>query len=174
MFISYFHTVIHPRKYSFQEDKKLPLCFMPVSAYQSPGCRWTGPFGSSYDWQTPSAITARKLWKRQTLLLTSPGNYMHTWGHTATLQLVRGREHMSLGFWFYWGPCCRPRVLWAYSLLVSLKHRSGSLKHRESKNEAQMVSYQNQSRSLIKQWKLGGVGGADHIKSCGWRCIYLR
>lgn len=51
-----------------------------------------------------------------------------------------------------------PRLLRTHSLLMNLKHKSENSKHRKRDREekAQMVSYQNQSRSLKQR-----VSGAE-------------
>lgn len=56
-----------------------------------------------------------------------------------TQQVFRQREHISLGFRFYWGWGWWPRVLQADSILLNLKHNSGNLKCWKRKQVAHIV-----------------------------------
>ena len=69
----------------------------------------------------PSVITIRKFWRKK--LITSPGNYK---AHLRAHSKVIGRKKAStgLGFCFYWGWSCRPRIYGAVIVVVvqSLSH----------------------------------------------------
>ena len=59
------------------------------------------------------------------------------------------------GFCFYWVKGWGPRVSGAHFLFINLKHKSRNLKPGKRKKSVQMVTYQNQPRSL-KQRSLSG------------------
>lgn len=102
----------------------------------------------------PSEIPIRRLWKNIGVLLTGPVNYT---AHMGPHSEVTGRETEGECTWAWgsaftgWGP----RVLWTYSLLVNVSHKSGNLNMEREKTVAQMVTYLDQPRSL-KQRGLPG------------------
>lgn len=91
------------------------------------------------------------------LLFRKPGDHR---AHLGPPSKVAGREResvpLALGFCFVWCWGWRSRDLWAPSLLVTLKHRSGNLKcgktkkknKKQKKHMVQIVSDQNPPRCL--------------------------
>ena len=79
----------------------------------------------------------RKLSKNKGLLFTGPENYTaHRGPHSkdAGGERETGRVR-GPGFLLLLGSAWGPRVSWAHSLLLNLKHKSGNLKCRERKKQ---------------------------------------
>lgn len=109
---------------------------------------------------------------------------LYTWGSAAGSLAEREREgarerepaSKHLDFFLYPDQGREPRVSWAHSLLVNLKHKSGNLKRgkRKKKQMARMVSYQNPPRFLKRKEPQWGEAAWLFIWWRGWQCVYSR
>ena len=115
------------------------LClFQPID---NQCCGWTGPCGSYYDCKMHSAITIRKLSKRQGLLLTSPENYVaHLGPHSEVAGVKRESALTDPPFCLYWGWKWEPGISQAHSLLVNLNRKIGNLMHEGEKTKGLKLS----------------------------------
>lgn len=64
--------------------------------------------------------------------------------------VVVREEIMGMGLCFYWGPGSAPRILWAHSTLVNLKHESRNLKPGKIKTSGPSGQSLKSTRSLNK------------------------